>query len=191
MSSLGLTSPGSTLDTVLVCLDVQPTFMRVIQDGSRVLQRCQLAVASARGLGLPIVFTEQVPDKLGATEPSLLELAPGAPVAPKSTFSALSDGGAREAILGDSNIEHLLLCGIETPICVYQTAIAALGQGLAVTVLSDAVGARRPDDARVCLEGLARLGAHILPTETVFYALLHDASHPFFKEFTKRVKAAT
>ena len=59
-----------------------------------------------------------------------------------------------------------------------------------MTILSDAVGARRPDDARVCLDALARSGAHVLPAETVFYALLHDVAHPFFKAYTQLVKAA-
>jgi hypothetical protein len=57
-----------------------------------------------------------------------------------------------------------------------------------VTILSDAVGARRPEDAQVCLDALVRAGAHVLPSETVFYALLHDVGHPFFKAYTKLVK---
>jgi hypothetical protein len=55
--------------------------------------------------------------------------------------------------------------------------------------LSDAVGARRTDDARVCLDALARSGAHVLPAETVFYALLRDVSHPFFRAYTQLVKS--
>ena len=58
----------------------------------------------------------------------------------------------------------------------------------AVTILSDAVGARRPDDARVCLSALAHSGARILPAETVFYALLESVHHPFFKPYTQLVK---
>jgi hypothetical protein len=54
--------------------------------------------------------------------------------------------------------------------------------------LSDAVGARRPDDARVCLDSLMRAGAHVLPSETVFYALLREVGHPFFRAYTQLVK---
>ena len=177
-------------DTVLLCVDMQPVFLRAMSDGERIQRRCEFAVAAARGLNLPVVFTEQVPEKLGGTAASLRQLAPDAAVWPKRTFSALADDSIHHAILGASNVEHLLVCGIETPVCVYQTAIAALAQGLAVTILSDAVGARRPDDARVCLDALARSGAHVLPAETVFYALLHDVAHPFFKAYTQLVKAA-
>lgn len=174
-------------DLLLLCIDLQPVFVRAVAEGERVQRRCEFAVASAAGLGLPIAFTEQVPQKLGGTAPSLLELAPGAATWGKNTFSALADDGIRD-ILRERGVKHLLLCGVETPVCVYQSAIGALADGLHVTVLSDAVGARRPDDARVCLDALARGGAHILPAETVFYALLRDVSHPFFRGYTQLVK---
>jgi hypothetical protein len=56
-------------------------------------------------------------------------------------------------------------------------------------VLSDAVGARRSEDAATCLAALRQAGAHVLPSETVFYSLLRDATHPFFKNYTKLVKS--
>ena len=58
-----------------------------------------------------------------------------------------------------------------------------------MTILSDAVGARRPDDARTCLDALSRIGVHVLPVETVFYALLGFVQHPFFKAYTQLVKS--
>lgn len=174
---------------LLVCVDMQPIFLRAIHEGPRVQRRCEFALAAAQGLGLPVLFTEQVPEKLGATAPELAALAPAAAVFGKNTFSAFGSPGIRDAIVQAHGAEHLLLCGIETPVCVYQTAIAALAEGLEVTVLSDAVGARRPDDAAACLAALRHAGAHVLPAETVFYALLHDVSHPFFKAYTQLVKS--
>jgi nicotinamidase-related amidase len=183
-------SPEAILaHTVLVCVDMQPVFVRAIADGPRVQRRCEFAIAAARGLGLHVVFTEQVPEKLGSTAPELKTLAADAPVLPKQTFSALADDPTRAVLINDLGVEHLLLCGIETSVCIYQTAIAAIAEGIDVTILSDAVGARRNDDARTCLEALARSGAHVLPAETVFYALLHDVKHPFFKAYTQLVKA--
>jgi nicotinamidase-related amidase len=182
-------SPAIPDDTLLLCVDMQPVFIGVIEDGASVLNRCALAVAAAAGMGLPVAFTEQVPQKLGPTAPELIGLAPGAPVWGKTAFSALGDEAVRKALLDERGIRHLLLCGIETPVCVYQTAIAALAAGVEVTVLSDAVGARRPDDARTCLAALARSGAHVLPAETLFYSLLRDVSHPFFRAYTQLVKS--
>lgn len=186
MSDLPATSAPA--DTLLLVIDVQPVFLRAMPEPARLQARCSLAVAAAVGLGLPVAFSEQVPQKLGGTVPELLALAPGAAVWPKQTFSALADPAIRAALLEERQIGHLLLCGLETPVCVYQTAVAALAEGLQVTVLSDAVGARRPDDARACLAALARYGAHVLPVETVCYALLRDVTHPFFRGYTQLVK---
>ncbi len=174
-------------DTLLLCVDLQPRFLVAMENGERVRRRCEFAVAAAVGIGLPVAFTEQVPEKLGGTAPALLALAPGAPVWAKHTFSALADP-AIERELEQRQVRHLLLAGIETPVCVYQTAVAALAAGWQVTILADAIGARRGADARVCLEALARSGAHILPAETVVYALLRDVAHPFFRRFTQLVK---
>jgi tRNA A37 threonylcarbamoyladenosine synthetase subunit TsaC/SUA5/YrdC len=66
----------------------------------------------------------------------------------------------------------------------------ALREGMGVTILSDAVTGRRADDGQACLEALRAAGAHVLPTETVFYALLGDATHPQFRSFTELVKQA-
>jgi nicotinamidase-related amidase len=177
------------MGALLLCLDLQPVFLRAVEGGPALLGRCQFAVAAARGLGMPVAFTEQVPAKLGATDPALLDLARPAEVHAKDTFSALSPGSpVREQLTSSRPVEHLILCGLETPICVFQTAVDGLQAGLAVTVLSDCVGARRAADAAVCLASLARAGAHVLPAETVFYSILRDTSHPFFRDFTALVK---
>jgi nicotinamidase-related amidase len=181
------TSAGS--GACLLCLDVQGSFLSALPEGARMLRRCQFAVAAAAGLGVPVAFTEQVPQKLGPTVPELRQLAPAAAVYAKRSFSAFGDPAVRAALSASGAVEHLLLCGLETPICVYQTAIDALGADLQVTVLSDAVGARREADAQVCLAALARAGAHVLPAETVYYALLGGADHPYFKAYTQLVKA--
>jgi nicotinamidase-related amidase len=181
--------PKPTEGTLLLCLDLQPVFLRAVEDGARTLRRCQFAVASAIRLGIPVAFTEQVPGKLGETDASLLSLVETPRVHAKDAFSALAHASAaREALLDGRPFEHLLLCGVETPICVYQTAVDALREGLAVTVLADCVGARRADDARASLETLARAGAHVLASETVYYSILGGAAHPCFRAFTDLVK---
>ena len=179
-----------TLDSVLLlCVDLQPTFLQAMSEPEALQKRARFAVAAAKGLGLRTVFTEQVPEKLGRTQESLLsEAAPGTPVFGKTAFSALKDPGF-DAFLNQAPVSHLLICGLETPVCVYQTAADALQRELGVTILSDAVGARRPADAQAALSELARAGAHILPSETVFYALLGHAGHPFFRSYTQLVKA--
>jgi nicotinamidase-related amidase len=184
-----VTGAASPEGALLLCLDLQPVFLRAVGDGERVLGRCRFAVESARGLGIAVAFTEQVPAKLGATDPSLLALVDAPLVLAKETFSALAPGSpVRGRLLQGGNGAHLLLCGVETPICVFQTALDALQSGLSVTVLADCVGARRETDARQCLEALARAGARVLPSEAVFYSIIGGASHPFFRAYTELVK---
>ncbi len=173
---------------LLLCVDLQQVFLNAIPDGPQLVRRCSFAVQAAKGLGIPIAFTEQVPQKLGGTLPELTKLAPNAKLFGKATFSALADDGIRDAIRA-MDIEHLIICGLETSICVYQTALDALDAQLQVTILSDGVSARRPADAQVCLDALrARNHVFVLPSETVFYSMLQNVKHPFFKTFTQLVK---
>jgi len=184
-------APSLPSDLLLLAVDLQPGLLAAIDPAGALTRDCRFALAAATGLGLPVAFTEQVPAKLGATSPALRVVAPSAPVWAKNTFSALGDPAVRGALLAPGGPRHLLLAGIETPICVYQTAIDALRAELEVTVLTDCVGARRPADAAAALAALARLGCHLLPAETVFYALAQDARHPFFRGLTALVKART
>jgi nicotinamidase-related amidase len=172
---------------MLLCVDLQPVFLKAIQDSERLVRRCTFAASAAQGLGIKVAFTEQAPKKLGGTAPELLAAVKTPVLFSKTTFSAFADDGIREAIKG-ADVEHIILCGLETPICVYQTALDAVDNNIQVTILSDAVGARRPADADVCLRSLGRHGVYVLPSETVFYSLIQGTDHPFFKGYTELVK---
>jgi nicotinamidase-related amidase len=174
----------------LLVVDVQPNFLKAMPDGEACLRRCLLAASAAKLLGVPVLFTEQVPAKLGPTHPDLLLAAgEGRAVFGKTAFSAFGAPGLTEAF-GKAEVSQLLICGLEIPVCVYQTAMDALREGLGVTILSDTVTGRRSADGLACLEALRAAGAHVLPTETVFYAMLGDATHPQFRAFTELVKQA-
>jgi nicotinamidase-related amidase len=179
--------PDQPATPTLLCIDLQPAFLAAIPDRQRTHWRCSFALEAARGLGLPVVFTEQVPAKLGRTAADLLALVEHPVTFGKDAFSALGDQ-AIAAHLKSAGSNHLLICGIETPVCVFQTARDALQSGYRVTVLSDCIGARRPDDAAAVLAQLRHDGCTVLPAETVFYSLLGDARHPFFRDYTKLVK---
>ena len=180
-------APGAAL----LAVDLQSSLLGALPAATarELRARAGLALAAATGLRIPVLFSEQVPAKLGPTDPELRKLAPAAPVFGKNCFSAVSDPHLLTA-LRDRKVEHLLLLGLETPICIYQTALDALAEHFQVTILADAVAARRADDHAACLAALRHNGVHVLPVETVFYALLHDASHPHFKTFTALVKQA-
>lgn len=182
--------PPPTEGVALLMIDMQEPFLKVVDPDHRLRRRCRFAVSAASLLGIPVAFTEQVPEKLGKTVPSLGEPAPDAPVFQKSAFSAFGAPGLSDW-LAEREIVHLLLAGIETAVCVYQTARDARRNAVAVTLLSDATAGRRGEDTRQVMRFLEmHQHAAILPTESVFYSLVHDAAHPLFRDFTRLVKAA-
>lgn len=175
---------------LLAVIDMQHGFMKVIPGRDELARRCAFAIEAAGVVGIPVAFTEQVPEKLGATDPALLALAGDAPAFGKTSFSAFGAPGFLAGCEGRGT-SHLILAGIETPVCVFQTALGALGRGMQVTLLADCVGARRAADAEDVLDYLAGKGCHVLPSESVFYSVLGGADHPKFREYTALVKKYT
>jgi nicotinamidase-related amidase len=174
----------------LLLLDYQDVFLDSIPDRDRLLRRSCFAAQAAAQLGVSIATTEQIPEKLGTTTQALKDALPAnTPNFSKNAFSAWAAPGLNRWI--ESNqIDHLLIAGLESSICVYQTAVQALAENVGVTLLSDCIGERRAEDRIPVLQQLLTMEAHVLPAETIFYSLLADANHPQFKAFTKLVKSA-
>ena len=174
--------------TGFLLVDVQTVFARVLPQYEELVRRCQFALESAILLELPVYITEQAPDKLGSTQPELTAAAPEAKIFTKTAFSALRAEGLLKTLQGQ-NLRHLLVGGLETPVCIYQTVMDALGEGFQVTLLSDCLGCRREEDGKAIIDYLGRQkNCHHLPAEAVFYSLLGDAKAPAFRAYTRLVK---
>jgi nicotinamidase-related amidase len=173
----------------LLIVDAQDVFLRALPAaGTPLARRCSFAAAAARLLKIPIALTEQVPAKLGATNAAVREAAGAeAPVFAKSAFSAFA-ADVLDEWLRAQGATHLLIAGLETPICIYLTVLDALAADYEVTVLTDATGGRRPDDFPPVWRLMESAGARLLPSETVFYSIMRDARHARFREFTALVK---
>jgi nicotinamidase-related amidase len=172
----------------LLFIDFQDVFLKGISDSKRLLQRSAFVAEAGALLGCSIAVTEQLPEKLGSTTELLTSLLPeNTPVFEKSTFSAMEAEGL-DRWIESNQIDHLLLLGVETSICVYQTAVQALGDDIGVTLLADCISERRHEDRGPTLKQLLSMDAHVLPSETIFYSLIGSAEHPKFKAFTKLVK---
>lgn len=181
-----MTHPANHL--ALILIDFQDAFLNVLPDRERLLKRTSFAIETATLLGCSVAATEQLPEKLGQTTTKLQELFPDhTPVFAKNSFSAMEAEGLGHWI-EDNQIDHLLLLGIETPICIYQTAVQALGDDIGVTLLSDCIGERRSEDRLPVLQQLLAMDANVLPSETIFYSLLGSADHPQFRAYTQLVK---
>lgn len=173
----------------LLIVDAQDVFLRALPAaGSKLTRRCAFVAATAQLLKIPVAITEQVPAKLGGTNAEVRAAAgKKTPVFAKTAFSALAAEG-----LGDwlrkIGATHLLVTGLETPICIYLTVLEALAADFEVTLLTDATGGRRPEDFPPVHRLMESAGARLLPSETVFYSIVRDATHPHFREFTALVK---
>lgn len=177
------------LPLALLAVDMQTVFLDVVQQGCAMRNRCLFTLEVASLLGIPVYFTEQFPEKLGSTEGQFLQVAGvNYRTFSKTTFSAFGAPGLAEEFKA-RRLQHLLVIGLEVPICIYNTVLDACSRDIACTLLSDCISGRRKEDAEVCLQFLRnRTDCHILPSETVFYSLLRDAKDPLFREFTKLVK---
>lgn len=175
-------------DIALLVLDVQDTFLNVILANKELLNRCCFAVEAANLLGIELIYTEQSPDKLKGTNVALLNSGlANARSFSKNTFSAFGAPGFTD-FLKEKDIKHLLIAGLETSICVYQTIMDAMRHELDVTMLSDCVAGRRDEDSYAIVASLQSSSCHRLPSETVFYSLLETSEDPKFKQFNDIVK---
>ena len=134
-------------DTQLVIIDIQGKLSQIVHESERVLYNSRIMIEGCRLLGIPIVWLEQLPEKLGATHPSIAEVLTGLSPIAKSCFSAYANASFVEQ-LESNNRKQVVLIGIETHICVYQTAVDLLRNGYEVFVVADAVSS---DPRRIVL----------------------------------------
>jgi len=166
----------------LVVVDVQERFRAVQAHFDDMVAGCVRLVRTFRALGAPVLVTEQYPRGLGHTVPELVEaLGSGSPVDEKMVFSCC---GSSEFVsrLEATGAKQVLVCGIETHVCVNQTVHDLLARGHAVHVAADAVESRKATDREVALRKMAGSGAVVTTTEMAAFELLNEATHPKFKE---------
>jgi nicotinamidase-related amidase len=171
--------------TALAVIDVQEAFRPAVLDFDRVAQNVAVLVQAARTLGLPVLVTEQYPRGLGATVPEVAEHLEDIPRIEKVCFSAVEADGFEPA-LGER--DQVLLCGIESHVCVNQTAEDLLAGDREVHVAQDAVSSRTAENRDLGLHKMERGGAVLTSVETALFELLRAAGTPEFKEIQKLVK---
>jgi nicotinamidase-related amidase len=164
----------------LVVVDVQEGF-RPYASFAGVAESCRRLLAAARILGLPALVSEQYPKGLGQSAPEL-ELGGGESMIEKTIFSA-----ARAEGFDLKDRSQAIVCGIETHVCVGQTAHDLLDRGVEVHVPADAVGSRHQLDYERGLERLERAGAVVSTVESALFELLERAGTPEFKEVQRLI----
>jgi len=163
-------------------IDPQQSLMAHIYEADRVVANISLLMQCARVLKMPILANTQYKKGLGPYVPELEEMMAGVPCPDKTEFNALANLETRTLINRlPETVTTLILVGVETHICIYQTAIGALEQGLIPWVVADGVSSRTKINYDLGLSRLAALGAIVGSAEMIIYELLGRAGTPEFK----------
>lgn len=175
-------------DAMLVCVDLQCALADAMDRRDAVVGTAALLARAAAVLGIPAVVTRQYPRGLGDTVPELAEAIGEHVPIDKVSFSCLAEPAFRARI--ESLGRHqVVLAGMETHICVAQTALAMLEEGYDVSVVADAVCSRREADHEIALARLRGAGVQVTVAESVIYEALERAGTPEFRAVLELVKA--
>ncbi len=175
-------------NTLLIVMDMQESLLRAIHERDRLIKNVCTLMQGAAVLRLPIVGTTQSVEKLGDLVPEVKKLLP--PLLPpfdKLTFSGYANA-AFQSEVRRSGRKQILLCGVESHICISQTAHDLIGAGYQVHIVADAISSRTEANWRLGLDKMRQGGAILSSVETALYELLQEAGTPEFREILALVK---
>ncbi len=171
----------------LVVIDMQERLLSVIEASEQIIGRCRFLLQAARLLSVPVVITEQYPRGLGATAEPLRSAADDAVVLEKLRFSGaevLQTAGVLQP-----SVRQLVLTGIETHICVQQTAMDLVAAGWDVILAADASGSRHAPDKSAAVDRLRMAGVTVSTAEAIAFEWCETAEHPSFRQLSALVRA--
>jgi nicotinamidase-related amidase len=174
-------------DTVFVLVDVQGSLAEAMHEKESLFRTLDRLIQGVQTLGLPIVWLEQTPEKIGRTLPDIRRLMGAENPIRKECFScAMSDDFMRA--LAKTGRKSVLMAGIEAHVCVYQTACDLIANGYRVEVVADAVSSRSPKNLQIGLERIRIAGGYVTTLEIALFEMLRTSAHPAFREILKLVR---
>jgi len=171
----------------LVVVDVQGKLAQLMHDKQQLFNNIQILIKAANILDIPIIFCQQYPQGLGQTIAPIAKLLTGIEPVNKLTFSCCGDEKFNTRLKRLAR-RQILLCGIETHVCVYQTAMDLLARGCQVELIADAVSSRTLKNKQIAIGKMQAEKVKISSVETALFELLKTAEHPQFKKIAKLVK---
>ena len=174
-------------NSLLIIVDVQGKLAQLMHDKDTLFKNIEILVKAAKILDIPILWCQQCPDSLGPTIPEIARLLADYEPINKSSFSCCGEENFNIR-LNESSREQIILCGIETHVCIYQTAFDLLRKSFHVDVVADAVSSRTLDNKQIALAKMTAGGINISCTEMVLFELLKTAEHSRFKEIARLIK---
>lgn len=174
-------------DTLLLLVDVQGRLAHGVFEAAKVESTLSRLIRACAVLEVPTLVTEQYPKGLGHTIESLMELLPGTVPVEKLAFSCC---GSPEFMhrLRSFNRSEILVAGIETHVCVYQTAVELIEFGYNVHLVTDAVSSRTEENKNLGIRCIEKAGASLTSSEMALFELLRVAEGDKFKAVSKIVK---
>jgi nicotinamidase-related amidase len=173
----------------LIVIDIQEKLLPPIFKKEQLVRNAQLLIRLAGILRIPTLMSTQYSKGLGNTVPEIASLLPDVPPVEKTAFSCFGSDvfcAALKRVPGNRNT--VLLCGMESHICVAQTALAALREGYLVHVAADAVSSRTELNWQIGLDRMRAAGAVISSTEMMIYEALRSSGTSEFKDMLKYLK---
>ncbi|MEX2202293.1 MAG: hydrolase [Dongiaceae bacterium] len=171
----------------LLMVDVQERLLPAMADAGSVQANGAILLKAATRLDVPILASEQYPKGLGSTVPALRGLVPPGAILSKTAFSCVGDPALRARIAGFGR-PQVVICGIETHVCVLQTALDLAAEGYRCFVVRDACSSRRQASIDAAVSRLQLAGIAIVTTEMVLFEWLHDAAAPEFREVSALIR---
>lgn len=172
---------------VLVIVDVQGRLATLMYNREEFFRNLVKMIKGAQVLGIPILWNEQLPDKLGQTIPEIREILAGMAPLVKSHFSCCGNPEFMDK-LEASGRRQILLIGMETHVCVYQTARDLLRNDYKVHLVADAVSSRTEENSRIGIEAIKDAGAHVTTVEMALFEMLKIATGDQFKQIVQIIK---
>ncbi len=171
----------------LVLIDVQEKLSAVMYERAGLIRNCALLIQIAHAFEIPVLWCEQAPKALGPTVSDLKNLLCGSSPIEKTSFSGC---GVEAFVKRLEEIDRpiVILCGIESHVCVYQTAADLIDRGRRVHVIADAVSSRTKENKEIGLARMSRDGAVVSSTEMLLFELLKDARHEKFRQLAALIK---
>jgi len=173
--------------SILIVTDIQGKLASLMHERETLYKNVGIMIEGIKALDIPILWIEQYPRGLGPTVPEVASHLEGYAPLPKKTFSSLKDPVISERF-AQSGRSQVLLVGIETHVCIYQTALDLLERGVETYVVEDAVSSRTALNKRIGLENIRDAGGHITSVETVLFELLAIAEGDAFRKIVTLVR---
>jgi len=174
-------------NSLLVVIDVQESLARVMHGKDALLESLQKIIKGAGILDIPMIVTEQVPEKLGATIPEISPLLDTAAPISKSSFSCCGEDLFMRELEGMKR-GQILVAGIESHVCVYQTTVDLIRMGYEVHIVTDCISSRTAENKALGIERMKDEGAKPTSTEMALFELLKIAGGDRFREISRLVK---